>query len=128
MACLRRYIQLNCLTKCIIIASVVCCLGEAKAQVDIQTPGLQYYNKCLNYAISTGNIRNSGGQIMYSCFGNIAESWFDYLDGGRNERDRLGLWVARTAGVGSQCNHQIEDAAGNGMSHYNCNIYAPAPQ
>jgi hypothetical protein len=101
--------------------------SAASAQLSLQDPSLSFYNKCLSEAIQDSEVRKIGTQTSYSCYSATARSWFESLPGGKQVRDKNGLFVARYYGETGYCAHQIEDSAGKAISAYICEIVNSTP-
>ncbi len=99
----------------------------AFAQVAINNPVTELYNRCLSEAIADNEVKNAGNQSSYSCSGTTAKSWYNILNDEKAVHDKNGLFVARYYGDTGYCAHQIEDASGKPMSSYICEIVTNAP-
>ena len=101
--------------------------SAANSQTLSESLASKTYNKCLHDAFIGEEIKVDGKQTFYSCFGDTAKGWFDRLSGERKIHDKNGLFIARYYAETGYCAHQIEDAAGNPVSAYVCEIVTEVP-
>ncbi|GEO15998.1 hypothetical protein MAE02_36940 [Microvirga aerophila] len=108
---------------------------KAEAQVNIRPEALEYYNECVNSAVQNNRVVQRRSSIVYSCRGDFARRYFNYLVNRgspvqevtqRNGRFII-RWLSGTQGDQSHCSHKIENADGTAASDFGCSIYAPAP-
>jgi len=114
--------------RAILIGILMIYTDAASSQVEIRTPAIQFYNNCLNSAITNNHVTNRSGNIEYSCYGSAAKRWFDGLPGGRYVDDgRNGTFISRDYGSSGYCAQHITDADGTANSYFVCEIDAAAP-
>jgi hypothetical protein len=111
----------------LLLLPVLLTSAPVAAQLSIQDPALSFYNKCLSEALEDKEVRKLGAQASYSCYSNTARSWFESLPGGKEVKDKNGLFVARYYGETGYCAHQIEDGSGKAVSAYICEIVNNSP-
>jgi hypothetical protein len=111
----------------LLLPLVLLSCAPAAAQLSLQDPALSFYNKCLSEALEDNEVRKLGAQASYSCYSNTARSWFESLSGGKEVKDKNGLFVARYYAETGYCAHQIEDASGKAVSTYICEIVNNSP-
>jgi hypothetical protein len=107
------------------IAVIVSCIGRSAAQdADIQTPAAQHYQDCMDDAIAAASIITTDyGAIYYSCGGQTANLWFNFLAGTRSIKiiRSNGLWIQR-AFPGGTCSRKIAGPESNNENAYSCVI------
>ena len=113
--------------RCVVTILLVLSYSAANSQTLSEGLASKTYNQCLYNAFMGDEIRVDGKHSFYSCFGDTAKEWFDRLSGERKIHDKNGLFIARYYAETGYCAHQIEDAAGNPVSAYVCEIVTEAP-
>jgi hypothetical protein len=101
--------------------------GAAKAQISIKPEALTHYSYCISNAKDRSNVFLLDRGTVYRCGDDIAVAYFNYLGRQRVVERRVseaeGVFIYRMiTGVG-KCWNKIEDAEGNPMSIYGCDIY-----
>lgn len=99
--------------------------GPAIAQVDLANPMGDIRNKCVAEAEAAKEVKNSEGQVYYTCVGETAKKWYDVSSNERAVHDRNGIFIARYYGESGYCAHQIEDSGGKSISAYVCEVVIP---
>jgi hypothetical protein len=99
----------------------------AMAQISVKPEGLTHYSYCISHAKDRSNVFLLDRGTMYRCGDDIATAYFNYLGRQRVPEKRVseaeGVFIYRMiSGVG-KCWNKIEDAEGNPMSIYGCDIY-----
>lgn len=100
---------------------------EARAQISMRPEALTHYSFCISHAKDRNNVFLLDRGTMYRCGDEIAVGYFNYLGRQRVPEKRVteqeGVFIYRMiTGVG-KCWNKIEDAEGNPMSLYGCDIY-----
>lgn len=99
----------------------------ARAQINVRPEALTHYSYCVRNAKDRQGVFLLDRGTLYRCIDDIATSYFNYLGRQRAPERRAveaeGVFIYRMiAGVG-KCWNKIEDAYGNPMSTYGCDIY-----
>jgi hypothetical protein len=99
----------------------------ARAQISVKPEALSHYSWCVSHAKDHSSVFILDRGTMYRCGDDVATAYFNYLGRQRAPERRVveseGVFIYRSiAGVG-KCWNKIEDAAGNPMSLYGCDIY-----
>jgi hypothetical protein len=129
----RRMLELQMASK---VASVSCLLlggallfagSPARAEINIKPESLMHYSYCVSNAKDRSNVFLLDRGTVYRCGEDIAVSYFNYLGRQKVPEKRAveaeGVFIYRIiSGVG-KCWNKIQDAYGNPMSVYGCDIY-----
>lgn len=99
----------------------------AQAQISVKPEALTHYSHCVSNAKDRNSVFLLDRGTLYRCMDDIAVSYFNYLGRQKAPEKRVveaeGVFVYRMiAGVG-KCWNKIEDAYGNPMSAYGCDVY-----
>jgi hypothetical protein len=103
-----------------------CILGAAPAGANatIRPEALGYYNACMRDASASSNAIQTVGRTVYTCWGSVAESYFDYLVSTDAkeivDRQRTGTYIFREIPEAGRCWHKIQTA--DGVSAYGCSL------
>ncbi|HEY8161447.1 MAG TPA: hypothetical protein VIF34_04175 [Methylocystis sp.] len=100
---------------------------SALGQISVTPDALTHYSYCVSNAKNRNGVFLLDRGTLYRCTDDIAVSYFNYLGRRRAPEKRVveaeGVFVYRMiSGVG-KCWNKIEDAFGNPMSTYGCDIY-----
>jgi hypothetical protein len=97
--------------------------------VQFNEPALEYYEACMNEAITNHDSLIEGNILRYDCSGGTAKKYFDYLGNSTEhpQRDRYGLWTIRNF-PGGQCAQHTQNADQSPTSGYDCTIRMVAPR
>ncbi|BDV34755.1 hypothetical protein [Methylocystis iwaonis] len=100
---------------------------SASGQISMKPESLTHYSYCVSNAKDRSSVFLLDRGTLYRCGDDIAVSYFNYLGRQKAPEKRAveaeGVFVYRMiAGVG-KCWNKIEDASGNPMSVYGCDIY-----
>jgi hypothetical protein len=112
---------------CLLLGGGLTLAGSAQAQISIRPDSLTHYSYCVSNAKDRSNVFLLERGTLYRCGEDIAVSYFNYLGRKKAPEKRAveseGVFIYRMiAGVG-KCWNKIEDAYGNPMSSYGCDIY-----
>lgn len=99
----------------------------AFAQINVSPDALTHYSYCISHAKDRASVFLLDRGTLYRCGDDIAVSYFNYLGRKRAPEQRVveaeGVFIYRMiAGVG-KCWNKIEDAGGNPVSVYGCDVY-----
>lgn len=99
----------------------------AQAQISVRPDALTHYAYCISQAKDQNSVFLLDRGTLYRCGDDIAVSYFNYLGRQRAPQKRAveaeGVFIYRViAGVG-KCWNKTEDAEGNPVSIYGCDIY-----
>ncbi len=112
----------------ILLASAVLLPGPAAlGQISVRPDALTHYSYCVSNAKDRNGVFLLDRGTLYRCTDDIAVSYFNYLGRQRAPERRAveaeGVFVYRMIpGIG-KCWNKIEDAFGNPISTYGCDIY-----
>ena len=67
------------MNKTLLALAIVAAAPLASAQVAISSKPISHYTECLNAAISGTSLEKSGESILFTCYGEVAKSFFAYL-------------------------------------------------
>jgi hypothetical protein len=98
--------------------------APAYAQVNPQALTLAGVSDCVQEAIATGSVEDSGSVIIYSCSEIKAKTLYNFL--GRKVRaqivqDRNGKFENRPFG-NNACYHRVEDPSGKAADDFRCDL------
>ena len=102
----------------------------------ISSPTIMAFSSCLDSAIKESGIAKSGESLVFTCSGDSAKRFYDYLGAlsvptASEDIPRRGVYRTRyfrDQHDGNQCYLQVEDAAGTSVSIYGCTlVYAVGP-
>jgi hypothetical protein len=108
------------------LPAVSCILAAAPAgaQPKIGPEALGYHNACLKDASTSSSTIKTVGHIVYTCWGSVAQSYFDYLvstDAKQTvDKQRTGTYIFREIPEAGRCWHKIQNA--DDVSVYGCSI------
>jgi hypothetical protein len=109
--------------------SCILTAAPAGAQVEIQPEALAYHKACLNDASSSKSVIQTGGRFVYTCWGSVAESYFDYLVSKNAaqtlDRQRTGTYTFRAIPQLGRCWHKTNNA--DNTSVFGCAISLAKP-
>ncbi len=110
---------------------VIVGIQEVHAQVTIQSKPISLMTVCMNEAIQRGYITKDKTFIMFTCQGNGAMRFFQYL--GRNRETFVsntstGRYRVRLLNENdvNKCWQQVENPDGSPTVQYGCNLYFSA--
>jgi hypothetical protein len=104
------------------------CFPIRAQQQHIQTPSLDHYNDCQNWAMQHNMVTQEGNKVKYICGGATAQSWWNSLSaaGEQSTGKEVNRFFGPYAG-GNMCSHVVEKADGTGEDIYVCGIVNLAP-
>jgi hypothetical protein len=80
LKCIVQTIPNGVAMKLVSLASLFLVFAStAHAQVTIQSKPIAHYTECINAAIAGTSLEKSGESIQFSCYGEVAKSFFAYL-------------------------------------------------
>jgi hypothetical protein len=98
--------------------------AQTEAQAKIAPESQEHYNACIKDASASSNEIRTAGHVIYTCWGSVAESYFDYLASTAaketTDRQRTGTYIFREIPEAGRCWHKIQIA--DGVSAYGCSI------
>ncbi len=99
----------------------------ARAEISIKPEALTHYSWCISHAKDRSSVFLLDRGTVYRCGDDIAVAYFNYLGRQRAPEKRAveaeGVFIYRMiSGVG-KCWNKIEDAEGNPVSIYGCDVY-----
>ncbi len=97
------------------------------ADINVRPDALKHYSYCISHAKDRATVFLLDRGTLYRCGDEIAVSYFNYLGRQRVPDQRVvepeGVFIYRMiSGVG-KCWNKIEDADGNPVSIYGCDVY-----
>jgi hypothetical protein len=107
-------------------AAFICLLvaGPARPQAKMQPEASGYYNACVREASSSSNQIKTADHVIYTCWGSVAQSYFDYLVSADAKetvnKERTGTYIFREIPEAGRCWHKIQVA--DEVSVYGCAI------
>ncbi len=98
-----------------------------RAEINVRPEALKHYSYCISHAKDRATVFLLDRGTLYRCGDEIAVSYFNYLGRLRVPDQRAveaeGVFIYRMiSGVG-KCWNKIEDAEGNPVSIYGCDVY-----
>jgi hypothetical protein len=101
--------------------------GSASAEISVRPDALMHYSYCISHAKQRNGVFLLDRGTLYRCGDDVAVAYFNYLGRRRAPEKRAveseGVFIYRLiSGVG-KCWNKIEDAEGNPVSIYGCDVY-----
>jgi hypothetical protein len=112
----------------LLFAGALPCSGSAAlADINVRPDALKHYSYCISHAKDRATVFLLDRGTLYRCGDEIAVSYYNYLGRQRVPEKRVveaeGVFIYRMiSGVG-KCWNKIEDAEGNPVSIYGCDVY-----
>ncbi|WP_244435060.1 hypothetical protein [Methylocystis sp. SC2] len=101
--------------------------SPAHADINVRPDALMHYSYCISHAKDRASVFLLDRGTLYRCGDDIAVAYFNYLGRQRMPERRVveaeGVFIYRMiSGIG-KCWNKIEDAEGNPVSIYGCDVY-----
>lgn len=101
--------------------------SPVRAEINVRPEALKHYSYCISHAKDRATVFLLDRGTLYRCGDEIAVSYFNYLGRLRVPDQRAveaeGVFIYRMiSGIG-KCWNKIEDAEGNPVSIYGCDVY-----